>query len=387
MTAREIIEQILVRHPDISKKVILERLDKEKRKTGGFIAENVLLRMIAAEFGVEISKEAPALALSMRDLIPSLNDVTVVGRVVAIFPSRTFKGGKSGKIASFLIAGKSSLLRIVLWNDKTNLIDSGEVEVGQIVRVSHGYSREDYSGKVELHLGDRSAIEINPKGVEARNYPAISKFMTKIGEITQTCKNKNVNVTGTVKKLFPVSTFKRQDSNDGKVMRFILADETGEIAVVVWNEKVDELEETLKKDVTLQLVNAKAKNAMNKGLEIHVNSQTYVKAITLTEECSKIADFREGLKHVNVKGVIVAKPVLRNVKTSKGELVRLAVFELKDETGKIWVSAWREHADIVSNFKPCDRVIVSDCYIKKGFRKQPEISTRSKTRFTLFPTE
>ena len=387
MTAREIIEQILVRHPDISKKVILERLDKEKRKTGGFIAENVLLRMIAAEFGVEISKEAPALALSMRDLIPSLNDVTVVGRVVAIFPSRTFKGGKSGKIASFLIAGKSSLLRIVLWNDKTNLIDSGEVEVGQIVRVSHGYSREDYSGKVELHLGDRSAIEINPKGVEARNYPAISKFMTKIGEITQTCKNKNVNVTGTVEKLFPVSTFKRQDSNDGKVMRFILADETGEIAVVVWNEKVDELEDTLKKNVTLQLVNAKAKNAMNKGLEIHVNSQTYVKAITLTEECSKIADLREGLKHVNVKGVIVAKPVLRTVKTSKGELVRLAVFELKDETGKIWVSAWREHADIVSNFKAGDRVIMRDCYIKKGFRKQLEMSTRNKTRFTLFPTE
>jgi len=95
MTAREIIEQILVRHPDISKKVILERLDKEKRKTGGFITENVLLRMIAAEFGVETSKETPALALSMRDLIPSLNDVTVVGRVVAIFPSRTFKGGKS----------------------------------------------------------------------------------------------------------------------------------------------------------------------------------------------------------------------------------------------------------------------------------------------------
>lgn len=96
---------------------------------------------------------------------------------------------------------------------------------------------------------------------------------------------------------------------------------------------------------------------------------------------------REGLKHANVKGVIVAKPVLRNVKTSKGELVRLAVFELKDETGKLWVSAWREHADIVSNFKPGDRVIMRDCYIKKGFRKQLEMSTRNKTRFTRFPTE
>lgn len=384
MTAEEIIAQILSRHPKISKKEILKRLNREKRKTGGFITDDVLLRTVAAELGVEIPKKTLTPALSIRDLVPGLNDVTVVGRVVAVFPSKTFKGDKSGKVASLLITDKNSMLRIVLWNDKTGLIESGKVKVGQITRFSHGYTKEDYNGKVELHLGDRSEIEVKPKDVEAKDYPTISKFTTKIGETTQT--HKNINITGTVKELFPISNFERRDSSSGKVMRFIIADETGEIPVVVWNKKVDELEEKLKKNVKLQLINAKVKKTISEGLEIHVNSGTYVE-VKPTEEFSKIAELREGLKHVNVKGVITTKPMLRNVKTSKGELVKLAVFELEDETGKIWVSAWRKHASTIGNLKEGDRVIIENAYVKKGFEEQPEISTRSKTVITLFPRE
>ena len=387
MTAKKIIEQILLRHPEISRKEILKRLDKEKTKTGSFISDDVLLRMIAAEFGVEVSKEAPAPTLSIRDLVPGLNDVTVVGRVVAVFPSKTFKANKSGKVASLLIADENSILRIVLWNDKTEVMESGKVKVGQMTRFSHGYTKEDYSGRVELHLGDRSEIEINPKDVKAKDYPTISKFTTKIGEVIRTLKNKKVNVRGTVKKLFPASTFERRDLSSGKIMRFTFADETGEIPVVVWNEKVDELQETLRKGLKLQLVNAKVKKTINKGLEIHVNSQTYVEAITPKEEISKITDLKEDLKHVNVKGAIVAKPVLRNIKTSKGELVKLAVFEMKDETGKIWVSAWRKHADTVSNLEVGDKVTIKNAYVKKGFGEHLEISTRSKTSITFFSGE
>lgn len=387
MTAKKMIEQILATHPEISREQILERLDREKTKTGSFISNDVLLRMIAAEFGVEVSKEARTLTLSIRDLIPGLNDVTVVGRVVAVFPSKTFEANKRGKVASLLIVDENSILRIVLWNDKTEVMESGKVKVGHIIRFSHGYTKEDYSGRVELHVRKRSEIEINPKDVEAKDYPTISKFVTKIGEITQSHKNKRANITGTVKKLFPISTFARRDSTSGKVERFMFADETGEIPVVVWNEKVDELEETLRKGVKLQLVNAKVKKTMSKGLEIHVNSQTYVEAITPKEEFLKIADLKEDLKHVNVKAAVVTIQMLRNVKTSKAELVKLAVFEVKDETGKIWVSAWRKHADTVSNLKVGDKVTIKNAYVKKGFGEQLEISTRNKTNITILPQQ
>ena len=380
MSPERIIEQILSRRPEISREEILEKLEKERRKTDGFFSDETLLRMVAAEFDVTIPlDEAVAPTLSIRDLVPSLGDVTVVGRVVAIFSTKTFEGNRSGKFASLFIADRNSILRVVLWNDKTGLIESGAVKVGQIIRFSHGYTREDRSGTVELHIGGNGKIEISPKDVEGKHYPTINKFATKIGEITQAQKNKKVNAIGTVKELFSASSFRRQDSSPGKVMRFILADETGEISVVVWNEKVDELEETLKRSTRLQIVNAKAKNALKKGLEIHVDAGTYVEVLAPAKEILKIADLKEGLDHVNVEGEVVAKPVVRDVKTSKDEIVKLTVFELKDETGKIWVSAWRKHAETASNLRLGEKIMIKNVYVKTGFGDQLEVSTRNTT--------
>jgi len=380
MSTEKIIDQILSRRPEISREDIIERLEREKRKTGSFISDETLLRVIAAEFSVEIPHdEALTPTLSIRDLIPSLNDVTLVGRVVAVFPPKDFKGRKSGKVASLLVADQSGILRVVLWDDKTNFIESGEIKVGQVTRFSHGYAREDRSGRVELHIGEKSEIEKNPQDVEAKDYPTIGKFTIRIGEITQAHKNKRVSIKGTVKELFSASTFKRQDSSSGKVMRFVMADETDEIPVVVWNEKASELEKVIKKGVKLQVVNAKVKKAISEGLEIHVDSGTYVETLAPEEEFLKIADLREGSNSVNVEGEVVTKPILRNVKTSKGELVKLAAFELKDETGRTWVSAWRRHADSAKELKVGDKIIVKNVYVKKGFGDQLEISTRNTT--------
>lgn len=383
MTKEKVIEQILSSHPEISREEILERLERKKRKTDGLIADETLLRMIAAELGIEMSREVSTPRISIKDLVPGLNNVTIAGRVIAVFPPKTFGRDNGRKVVNLLVTDKSGIMRVTLWDDKADFVESGQVKIGQIIRVSHGYAREAYDGKTELNVGDRGEVEINPKDVEARDYPSVSKFMIKIGEIAQAQKNEKVNVAGVVKKLFPVSTFTRRDASVGKVMRFKLADETDEITVVAWNEKAEELEKTLKEGIELQIVNAKVKKALMEGLEIHVNQRTYVETLKPAEKFAKIADLKEGLKHVNVKGEVVTKPTFRNVKTSKGEAVKLTVFEAKDETGRIWVSAWRKHADTVRDLKTGDKVVIKNAYVKKGFGDQLEISTRGTTSITI----
>jgi ssDNA-binding replication factor A large subunit len=274
MTDEEIIQQILAKHPEVSRNQILANLETEKSKTGGFIADETLLRLIAARYGVEILQDRVYRKLSISHLVPGLNDVTVTGRLVAVYPPRTFEGERSGKFASLMIADKDSVLRVILWNDKVELIEAGELKAGQIVRFSHGYTREDRKGKAELHLGNRSQIEVEPKNIKADEYSSIGKFATKISKITKAYEN--IHLTGTVKELFPASTFTRSDMSTGTVMRFTLADETGEIPVVVWNEKAEELEKSLKINANLQLVNAKVKENANGKFEVHVDSYTYV---------------------------------------------------------------------------------------------------------------
>jgi ssDNA-binding replication factor A large subunit len=278
MTTEQIITHILSKHPEISREEVEERLERQKRKTNGFISDETLLRMIAAELGTKIQDiQITIPTLSLADLVPSLNNVTVAGRVVAVFSPKTFNGNRSGKLASLIIVDTHSILRVVLWNDRTRLIESKAIKVGQIVRVSHGYTKEGRGG-VELHIGERSQVEVNPEDLNAEDYPAVDRFTTKIGELISGHWNKRVNVAGTVRKLFSATNFERQDSSPGKVMRLIIADETGEISIVVWNERVDELERVLKEDVGLRIINARVKRAVGEGLEVHVDSGTYVEA-------------------------------------------------------------------------------------------------------------
>ncbi len=380
----DIINQIITLCPMVSKDQILKRLEKEKQKTGGFISEIILLRMIAAEFGCESARNKVDIpVLMIKDLLPGLNDVTVVGRILAVFSTRTFSGAKEGKLAGLLIADRTGFLRIVLWNEKTDLIDSKTLKVGQIARFSHGYTREDSGGRPELHLGDRSEVEANLEGVKESAYPSILKFSTKVGDLASAVKNKRVNVVATVRKIFPPSTFKRQDSSEGKVVRFVVGDDTVEVPVVVWNEKADEMEKILKVGDVLQVVNGKVKKGLGDGVEVNVDGSSYIGPFTEFDETCQIADLKEDSGLVSVEGKVVTKPVLRNVNTRRNEQVKLATFELEDESGRISVSAWRHHAETAGRLTVEDTILVKNAYVKKGFGDNIELSTRSDTSITV----
>src|SRR5512143_632400 len=107
MSNREIIEAILKERPGVTEPQVLAALEVERNKTAGLIADATLLRLIAAQYGVGVQRETisnPKLLIS--HLVPNLNRITVTGRVVAVFPVKTFEGEKPGKYASLLIADK-----------------------------------------------------------------------------------------------------------------------------------------------------------------------------------------------------------------------------------------------------------------------------------------
>ena len=370
----------------VSREEILKKLEDKRQKTGGLISNEVLLRMIATELGAKIAtNKMDEPALLMGNLIPGLSDVTVTGRVIAIFPPKDFeKNEKSGraKTASLIIADKSGTINVILWNDKTAYAEQGKVKVGQILKFRHGYTKEGRLGNVELHIGEKGEVEIEPKDAVAKNFPKISELATKVEALTGAIKNKRVNIIGEVKKISRVSTFTRQDSTTGKVMRLTLADETGEISVVIWDGKVDEAEKLAEEGAKLYIANAKVKKTFGEGLELHVNSRTYLNIFKEEPEFLKIADLKEGLKGVCIQGEVTTKPLIREVKTSKDETVKLAVFEIKDETGKIWVSAWRKQAEKAANLKIGEKITIKNAYIKKGYGDQLEISTTSLTSIT-----
>lgn len=169
-------------------------------------------------------------------------------------------------------------------------------------------------------------------------------------------------------------------------MRFVLSDGTGDVSVVVWNEKVDEIVGMLNEEAELQVVNARVKRTAIDGLEVHIDGATYV-GVQPGSGFSQLASLREGSEGVNVVGEIASKPMVREVRTAKQEVLKLGTFELKDATGTMWVSAWRSHADSVKDLKVGDGIIIKNAYVKRGFGDQLELSTRSATSIVRKPDQ
>ncbi len=97
--------------------------------------------------------------------------------------------------------------------------------------------------------------------------------MQKINEITG--KHKEASFLGVVQGIQQISEFKRSDGTNGKVRRLRLRDETGQITVVFWNEKVDQLGGVKKGDY-LQLLNARVKKQLDGRIELHADNRTRI---------------------------------------------------------------------------------------------------------------
>jgi DNA polymerase III alpha subunit len=276
MPTKDIIKEIKNKNPQVSEAQILEQLDFERTKCNGLLEEETLLRLIAAKLGTEVQQNTfnECDVISSGRLFSGLYDVSVAGYLVAVFPVKTFQGAeKSGKFATLIMGDNDGLLNVVLWNDKVDLVENGELRAGQAVRFIHGYTRDDRYGKTELHLGDRSLIELKPYE-KSQQYPPITNFTLKIAALTP--NSGNVHICGTVKAVLGKSGFTKNDYSDGVVLRLALRDDSGEVVVVVWNEKVNQVEKLLRESAKLLLVNAKLKEGKNGIVEVHVDSNTFV---------------------------------------------------------------------------------------------------------------
>lgn len=162
MSLEEIVERILASHFNITRNEVLELIEKKKSGAGDFLTDETAARIVASELGLESKKKPLRLEIHIQDLVSGLNDVTVTGKIVAIYSPKTFtrRDWTEGKLASLLISDNNETLRVVLWDDKVDLVENSKIQREQKIRVSHGYVREGWGGGLELHVGKRGDIEI-----------------------------------------------------------------------------------------------------------------------------------------------------------------------------------------------------------------------------------
>jgi len=269
MHVEEIINRIISFRKDLTCEKIRQMIDDKVKEAKGFLTLESAARAVAAELGLEITKVSLEEGVAIRNLVSGLGNVTIVGRILHLNPTRKFTklNGEEGKMRSLYIADKTGILRVVIWGDKADMLDPSEI-IGRIVKFSHGYVKKGYNGKLEFNIGSEGNIKIAPPGISEEEYPSINVFFKTINQITES--KARVNTFGRVVNISPTNTFTREDGVSGKVRRVEIKDHTGKITVVLWNNKVEELAE-LEIGSFLELFGAKIREDLNGRLELHVD--------------------------------------------------------------------------------------------------------------------
>ena len=195
----------------------------------------------------------------------------------------------------------------------------------------------------------------------------------------------DVTVSGRITSIYPIQTFRRGLDKEGRIARLVLSDDAEEINIVLWNEKADLIEKgILKKGQKIRVSHGYTRESFRGGIELHVGENGEIEI--LEESFLKIGELKIGDGPINIKGRVASqKPLIRKVKTSKGENVLLASFEIEDETGKAWVSIWRELAEKLEkeNLKKGTTIKLKNFYVKKGFSEGIEIFSRKNSSYEI----
>ncbi len=137
----------------LGKEEIERRVEAKRAKLSGLISKEGAAQVIAAELGINFDNEK----LKIGELLPTMRKVNVVGKVINLFPVRTFvKNDKQGKVANLVIADETSNIKVVLWDvNHIGLIENGEINLGKVVEISNASMRGG-----EVHLGGFSDIKV-----------------------------------------------------------------------------------------------------------------------------------------------------------------------------------------------------------------------------------
>lgn len=280
MTEKEIINRILSCRNDISIEEITRAIEKKKEASGGLLTIAAAARLVAAELGVRIEVKKLKPKLHINQLVSGLADVSISGRVLLINLPKTFhKPNGNGLIARLLIADRTGMIKVILWDEKAKF--SEKIRLGQIMKFSHGYVRSSRNGELELHMGERGQIEVDPKDKIEEDFPHIQDFLERIAELRK--PHRKVNVRGTIQAISPVSTFQRRNGTQGKALRIMLKDKTGIIPVVFWDTKAENMTNAKRGMIVLLMNGIVKRNRRDNLLELHMGDLSAIEIIEIAE--------------------------------------------------------------------------------------------------------
>ena len=182
------------------------------------------------------------------------------------------------------------------------------------IKEKSGLSEEELEAKIKAKIDQLSGLVSKEGAAHIIANELGIKLFENSGKIKDVYPGmRNIEVIGKIQQVYELRTFVRKDGAQGQVGNFLIADETGFLRIVCWNEQANILKE-LEQGAVVKISNAYARD--NQGrTEIHLNDQSKclinpngikIDAIKAPETKRKaIKDLAENEDYVEILGTVV----------------------------------------------------------------------------------
>jgi replication factor A1 len=243
---------IICRTSGLSREDVEKKIDAKREKISGMVSKEGAAQIVAAELGVNIENQK----IKIKELSPGLKRVNFSGKVMDIFPVRTFtKNDKESKVVNMIVADSTSNIKVVLWDtNHIELIETGKIGKDSVVEFVNGSVRDN-----EVHLGSFSEVRVSNEVIE--NVKTERETLEK--NISDLKISDNVNLRAFVVQTFEPRFFyvcpecKKKATNNGEefvceqhgrvvadkraLINLVLDDGTGTIRTVLFHDNLGEI--------------------------------------------------------------------------------------------------------------------------------------------------
>src|SRR5687768_13760558 len=279
------IEIVLQKKPDISAEDVRELIDEKKRKIGaGYLTDQGALFLVAADLGISFENNQST-QTSIKDLYIGANDVNLSARVINIYPVRKYNRRDTNEEVqnrTLTIYDKDSSIKVRLWDQHVSFPEEYDVKPGDLIKISHGYTKSGLDNKAIINLGSKGIIEkssssTNDDTLEIPSLDAISKTVDEIKEPVD-----NIIVTGVLSSNPRVSRYVNFRNEQGKSLHIPLSNDDGTKTVrsIIWNINEDKIPEIFTQGSKVKLIGVRVKQGnpqySNEEFEIHGDEGTII---------------------------------------------------------------------------------------------------------------
>jgi len=267
-----------------------------------------------------------------------------------------------------------------------------EETIELILKHSSEYDRKDI-----LKLIDDKRKELGPEVVNEESAAMIvarelgidlqqvsPKARLRVEDVTE--ENRSVTLTAKVVNVGTVRTFSRPGGGEGKVASIIVADETGQIRVALWDEITTAVtEEAIAVGSVIQIRGAYVKKGLRGALELNLGRMGGIRVLddyeakeleikTADSESVHISGLHDRMFDVSLTARLDRLQGLSTFtrKTDGAEGKVMSAVGV-DETGSVRIVFWDDHAEKMQDAKEGEVVKLTGAYTKTGRNGEIEV--------------